>query len=244
MKNPIYLLLFCLLCGLQAAAQTGTPSGRYFVKLHTGEIITANKLQKKSPLFKASYFLLDDTLQFNPSTIAAYQDDEGYYARIEPGNTSEAFAKRILEGPRIDKFYSSRTTYDYGYGYSPYGYGMPRNSRRRIYYFSKDDGPLYLLNIQNLEEALRDNEASMLLLNRHRREKRINTGVTIAGAGMMLAGTLISVNNSKNNIDGSYRVSPLMYAGAAVLGGQLVINLFQKDKLTQAMQVYNYQVQP
>lgn len=173
--------------------------------------------------------------------VAAYQNQDGYFARVEAGNSYDDFAKRILDGPRIDRFYTSRTTYDYGYGYSPYGYGMPRTSRKRIYFFSKDNGPLYLVNFENLEMALADNAASMEMLSRYRRDKVINTGVSIIGAGLLAAGTLTSINNSQSP-NGSIQVSPLMYAGVGVLGAQFVINLFQKDKLTQAMEVYNYQL--
>lgn len=173
--------------------------------------------------------------------VAAYQNEDGYFARVEAGNSYDDFAKRILDGPRIDKFYTSRTTYDYGYGYSPYGYGVPRSNRRRIYFFSKDEGPLYIMDYNNLQQALADNAASMDILNKYRRDKLINTGVTILGAGLLAAGALVSIDNS-NDPNAGVQVSPLMYAGVGVLGAQFVINLFQKDKLTQAMEVYNYQI--
>jgi hypothetical protein len=237
-KQFCLLLLLCLIAGLDAIAQNTKP---YFIKLQDGQVVQARKIQLKSPLFKSNYFLLDDSLRYSPAMISAFQNDDGYYARVEPGNSTEAFAKRILEGPRIEKFYTSRTTYD-SYGYSPYGYGygygMPRTSRKRIYYFSKDGGPLYHFNQENLEQALSDNAASVTLLQKYRREKIIGTGVTIVGAGLMALG----VANSQRTADGSVNLSPVLYAGAGVLGAQLVFNLFQKDKLTQAVQVYNYQV--
>ena len=238
MRKQLYLLLLCLTTTVGAVAQT---TQQYFIKLQTGEVVPARKIQLKSPLFKANYFLLDDTLRYSPAMISAYQNEDGYYARVEPGSHSEAFAKRILEGPRIDKFYSSRTTYDH-YGYSPYGYGYgygpPRTSRRRIYYFSKDDGPLYLYNYENLQMALSDNASSLLLLQKYKRDKYLNTGITVVGAGLMALGVI----NSQRTLDGNLKLSPMLYAGAGVLGAQFVINLFQKDKLTQAVQVYNYQL--
>lgn len=237
MKNRLYLLLLC--CLVYSFAAHAQSTQQYFIKLNNGEVITANRIQLKSPLFKSNYFLLDDSLSYSPALVVAYQNNDGYFARIEPGNHSDAFAKRILEGPRIDKFYTSRTTYD-GYSYSPYGYGYgpPRTSRRRVYYFSKDDGPLYLYNHENLEMALGDNASSMLLLQRYKREKFINTGVTIVGAGLMALGIV----NSQRTIDGDLKLSPVLYAGAGILGAQVVFNLFRKDKLMQAVQVYNYQV--
>ncbi|MDX5423336.1 MAG: hypothetical protein LPK14_13860 [Hymenobacteraceae bacterium] len=242
MRKSIYLLVFCLMLGFTATAQyTQDRPGRYFIQLQNGQLVYADKIQLKSPIFKSNHFLLDDSLKYNPASVTAYQNQEGFYARVDYGNSYDAFAKRILDGPRIDKFYTSRTTYDYGYGYSPYGYGVPRTSRRRIYFFSKDNGPLYLVNYENLESALADNAASMDLLRKYRRDKLVNTGVTILGAGLLAAGAISSINDSQDPNTG-LRVSPLMYAGAGVLGAQFVINLFQKDKLTQAMEVYNYQL--
>ena len=243
MKRNLCFLLLCLLLGTSAAfAQTGeSRQGRYFLQLQNGEIVYANKLQLKSPLFKSNHFLVNDTLKYNPSMVAAYQNEDGFFARVEAGNSYDDFAKRILDGPRIDKFYTSRTMYDYGYGYSPYGYGIPRSSRKRIYFFSKDNGPLYILDYNNLQQALADNAASMDILNKYRRDKLINTGVTVLGAGLLAAGALVSIDNSNDPTTG-VKVSPLMYAGVGVLGAQFVINLFQKDKLTQAMEVYNYQI--
>ncbi|WP_025608578.1 hypothetical protein [Pontibacter actiniarum] len=241
-KNVLPLLL-CLLLGFSAAGQTGNGQGRYFVQLQNGQIIYANKLQYKSPIFKSNHFLLDDSLKYNPSAVAVFQNEDGFFARVDAGNSYDSFAKRITDGPRIDRFYTSRTTYDYGYGYSPYGYGGPRTSRKRIYFFSKDNGPLYLMDFDNLEMALSDNASSMALLSRYKKDKLINTGVSILGAGLLAVGAVKSINDSQE-VNGSteLNVSPLMYAGAGVLGAQLVINLFRKDKLAQAVEVYNYQL--
>ncbi|MCC9135743.1 hypothetical protein ACFSKU_17110 [Pontibacter silvestris] len=226
-------------------------TGRYFIQLQNGETYYANKLQYKSPIFKSNHFLLDDSIKINPSFVNVYENDEGFFARIDRGSSYDAFAKRVLDGPRIDKYYTSRTVYDNGYGYSPYGYGYggyspfgfgAGSSRRRIYFFSKDNGPLYELNYNNLSEVLSDNAASMALLNKHKRSRLVNTGVSIVGAGLLAAGAISSINTSQGGDGGGFRVSPAMYAGAGVLGLQFVVNLFQKDKLTQAMEVYNYQL--
>ncbi|RAU84319.1 hypothetical protein [Pontibacter arcticus] len=239
MKKTLYFILCCLLLSYTSFAQS-QQTGRYYIQLHNGQVIYADKLQYKSPVFRSNHFLLNDSLKYNPGAVVAFQDDEGYFARVEAGNSYESFAKRLLDGPRIDRFYTSRATYDYsGYGYGPYGYGGPRTSRRRIYFFSKDDGPLYVLNYENLQEALADNAASMDLLGKYRKDKYINTGVSIVGAGLLAAGAITSFSSQGSGTN----ISPLMYAGAGILGVQMVINLFQKDKLTQAMEVYNYQIQ-
>lgn len=236
------MLPLCLLLAFAATAQTGTKP--FFVQLQDGRVFYADRIQYKSPIFKSSHFLLDDSLKFNPSMVSVFQNQDGYFARVEAGNSYDSFAKRLLDGPRIDRYYTTRTTYDYGYSPYSYGYGGPRTSRKRIYFFSKDDGPLYLMEYDNLEMALSDNASSMALLESYRKDKFINTGVSILGAGLLVAGGIKSINDSTTDAFGNtnLEISPLVYAGAGILGAQLVINLFRKDKLIQAVEVYNYQL--
>ncbi|MBF8963331.1 hypothetical protein I0P70_08745 [Pontibacter sp. FD36] len=247
MNKTIFALFVCLLFsfGLQAQEysqenyQPQRQKGRHFLQLRNGQVVYGNRVQYKSPLFKQDFFLVDDTLKYAPELVDVYQNNDGYFARVAAGNRFDAFAKRIMEGPRISKFFT--TTIDYAaMGYHPYGYGMPRTSRRRIYFFSKDNGPLMTFNQQNLEQALADNSSSMLLIQRHKREKTISTVMGIAGAGLLTYGLLSSSQSSTN--PNSVSVSPAVYAGAGLIAVPLVIQLFRKDKLTQAVDVYNYQV--
>lgn len=243
MNKSLYALLAAMLLCFSLQAQdydyTQQRQGRYFVKLRNGQVVYANKLQYKSPIFKQDFFLLDDSLKYSPEMVDVYQSDDGYFARVAAGNRFDSFAKRILEGPRISKFYT--TTIDYSaMGYNPYGYGMPRTSRRRIYFFSKDNGPLMTFDQNNLEQALADNASSMVLLQRHKRERVISTVMGIAGAGLLTVGILSSSQSASN--PNSVNISPAVYAGAGLIAIPLVMNLFRKDKLTQAVEVYNYQV--
>ena len=243
MNKSLYALLatmlFCFSLQAQDYDYTQQRQGRYFVKLRNGQVVYANKLQYKSPIFKQDFFLLDDSLKYSPEMVDVYQNDDGYFARVAAGNRFDSFAKRILEGPRISKFYT--TTIDYSaMGYNPYGYGMPRTSRRRIYFFSKDNGPLMTFDQNNLEQALADNASSMVLLQRHKRERVISTVMGIAGAGLLTVGILSSSQSTSN--PNSVNISPAVYAGAGLIAIPLVMNLFRKDKLTQAVEVYNYQV--
>lgn len=247
MNKTIFALFACLFLsfGLQAQEysqenyQPQRQKGRQFLQLRNGQVVYGNKVQYKSPIFKQDFFLVDDTLKYSPELVDVYQNSDGYFARVAAGNRFDSFAKRIMEGPRVSKFYT--TTIDYAaMGYSPYGYGMPRTSRRRIYFFSKDNGPLMTFNQQNLEQALADNASSMVLIQRHKREKTISTVVGIAGAGLLTYGLLSSSQSSTN--PNSVNVSPAVYAGAGLIAVPLVIQLFRKDKLTQAVDVYNYQV--
>ncbi|TXK51993.1 hypothetical protein FVR03_02620 [Pontibacter qinzhouensis] len=239
LKNILCLGFLLLVISLKVEAQStlGQPR-QYFVQLRNGEVVYANKVQIKSPIFKSDYFLLDDSLQYNIEIVDTYQNNQGYFTRIAPGSNTDAFAKRISEGPRLSKFYSTRNYYNYGaYGY---GMGMPGHSRRRLYYFSKDYGPLYEYNYNNLQQALSDNASSMALLKQYRRNKIIHTGMSIAGAGVLAYGAISSANSSQNG--GVPSISPAVYGGAALIVTPFIIQLFQKDKLQQAMEVYNYEI--
>ncbi|PKV67300.1 hypothetical protein [Pontibacter ramchanderi] len=247
MNKTIFALFASLLLsfGLHAQEysqenyQPQRQQGRHFLQLRNGQVVYGNRVQYKSPLFKQDFFLVDDTLKYAPELVDVYQNNDGYFARVAAGNRFDSFAKRIMEGPRISKFFT--TTIDYAaMGYHPYGYGMPRTSRRRIYFFSKDNGPLMMFNQQNLEQALADNASSMVLIQRHKRERTISTVVGIAGAGLLTYGLLSSSQSSTN--PNSVNVSPAVYAGAGLIVVPLAIQLFRKDKLTQAVDVYNYQV--
>lgn len=239
-KTLFALIAGLLLCfSLQAQEYSQQRQGRYFIQLRNGEVVYANKLQYKSPIFKQDFFLLDDSLRYSPELVNVYQSSDGYFARVAAGNRFDAFAKRILEGPRVSKFYT--TTVDYAaMGYHPYGYGMPRTSRRRVYFFSKDNGPLMTFNQDNLEQALSDNASSLVLIQRHKRERVISTVMGIAGAGLLTVGVLSSSQSTTN--PNTVNISPMVYAGAGLIAVPLVIQLFRKDKLTQAVEVYNYQV--
>ncbi|MFD2246812.1 hypothetical protein [Pontibacter ruber] len=237
MTKLFSLILLGLSLCLSAQAQ-GYQDRRHFIQLYDGQTVFANKVQYKSPLFKGNYFLLDDSLKYNIEAVNVYQNKEGYFARVSSGGRYDDFAKRIIEGPRISKFYTTRTSYNYGY--SPYGYGMSTPSRRRVYYFSKDGGPLFSFNYENLQQALSDNASSMTLLQRHRRDRIIYTAMTVVGAGVTAAGVLSSVN--KRDEFGNTELSPAIYVGAGIIAVPVVIQLFRKDKLTQAVEVYNYQI--
>jgi hypothetical protein len=247
MNKTIIALLVGLLLSLSLQAQEYSienyqqprQQGKYFIQLRNGQVVYANRVQYKSPIFKQDFFLLDDSLKYAPELVDVYQNNDGYFARVAAGNRFDSFAKRISEGPRVSKFFT--TTIDYSaMGFHPYGYGMPHSNRRRIYFFSKDNGPLMTFNQQNLEQALSDNASSMVLIQRHKRERVVSTVMGIAGAGLLTYGLLSSSQSTTN--PNTVNISPMVYAGAGLIAVPLVIQLFRKDKLTQAIDVYNYQV--
>lgn len=248
MKN--LLILFCLCCfPYFASAQNGNDNRAHFVGLNNGEKVYARRVQLKSPLLKSNYFLLDDSIRFSVSAVKYYQNDNGFFLKIADPYGRDDFAERVVSG-RISKYFISRTSYNnyYGPGYGGYGgyggwgYGGlgwgGGPSRRNIYFFTKDDGDLQSYNYNNLREALADNPGSLEVLDQYRKSRYIENGVSLVGAGLLIYGLTQSFNMTGTNNNSG--LSPTVYAGAAVISIPLITGLFKKDKLTQAIELYNY----
>ncbi|WP_207433466.1 hypothetical protein [Sabulibacter ruber] len=251
MKKLYFLVFFCwaaVECAWSQGVSTGQP---YFIELHNGQRVYASKLQFKSPVFKQNFFLLDDSLKYAPDAVKVFQSQEGYFARVNAGRRFSDFAQRESVG-RVSTYFVYRTDYNsyapgigigmggyggYGYGmggYGGYGYGYP--TQRRVYYFSKDNGPLEPLTYKNLRAALSDNPGSVESLQNYKRGQNIQTGMYIAGAGLMLAGVQQQFRGGSSG--GS--VSPLLLVGAGITLLPQIIRLVKKDKLSEAIELYNY----
>ncbi|QHL88016.1 hypothetical protein GU926_11480 [Nibribacter ruber] len=239
--------LFFLILVAWAATQTARAQDmgqRYFIELMTGERIYAHKIQFKSPLFKQNYFLLDDSLQYTPDRVRYFQNQEGYFARLNTtGRRFGDFAQRESAG-KISTYFVYRTDYNYspgvgvgmgGVGMGGYGYGYP--TQRRVYYFSKENGPLEPLSYKNLRVALSDNPGSMESLQKYKRGQNIQLGMYIAGGGLMLAGLQ---QQFRSTPEGGSKISPLFFVGLGVSLLPQVIRLVKKDQLSEAIELYNY----
>lgn len=240
MKKYFFILLLSVLyvtAWAQIAPNTIQEPGM-FIGLNNGQRVYARKLQLKSPVFKKSFVLVNDSAQYDMAAVEYFQNEDGFYSRITNGRRSD-FAKRVSVG-RISKFYTSKTSYD-GYSpgmYGPYGYGgysMP--TTRRVYYFSKEGGPLEDLNYQNLRRSLTENAGSMELLEKYQRGKRIETALTVAGVGVFVYGM---VNSLKGPAVGVRRADPTLYLGLGLAAIPWVLQLFKKDHLKEAIELYNY----
>jgi hypothetical protein len=243
MKKLFFLLLLAWATTESAWAQD--MSKPYFIELMTGERIYARRIQFKSPLFKQNYFLLDDSLQYTPERVRYYQTQDGFFARLNAtGRRHSDFAQRETSG-KISTYFTYRTDYS---GYAPgvgvgmggigvggYGYGYP--TQRRVYYFSKENGPLEPLSYKNLRVALSDNPGSMESLQKYKTGQNIQLGMYIVGGGLLVAGAL---QQFKSSPDGSSRISPLFYVGLGVTLLPQVIRLVKKDQLSEAIELYNY----
>jgi hypothetical protein len=244
MKYPLFFLLLLTIPYFSVAQVTSEQDARAnFVGLQNGQRVYAKRVQLKSPLLKSNYFLLDDTTRFSVSAVRYYQNENGFFLKIlDPLGGREDFARRLMSG-RISKYYTTRTTYDNfsrpGFGYGGWNtFGAP--TRRDIYFFTKDEGDIQLFTFENLREALSDNPGSLELLARYRKQRYVDTGLSIAGAAILLYGVTQSLNTS-SSATGGFNLSPVVYVGAAVISLPWLTGLFRKDKLTQAVELYNFQ---
>ncbi|PSR55203.1 hypothetical protein AHMF7605_17665 [Adhaeribacter arboris] len=242
MKKYLLLLLLGLFSPFSwgQIAPTDIQEPGLFIGLNNGQRVYARKLQIKSPLFKKTFVLINDSAQYDMSNVQYFQDEEGFYTRISNNKRSD-FAKRVSVG-KISKFYTSKTSYDnyypgmYGYGYGGYGYGMP--STRQVYYFSKDGGPLADMNYQNLRQALNDNPGSLEVLEKYRRSKRVETGLTVAGSGIFIYGLINSLKAPATGV--VQRADPTLYLGLGLAAIPWAMHFFRKDHLNEAIELYNY----
>jgi hypothetical protein len=244
-----YRFLLALLLLLPFFSPGQTPDAddprSQFVGLNNGQRVYAKRVQIKSPLLKSNYFLLDDSIRFATEAVKYYQNEDGFFLKISDPYGRDDFAERLISG-RISKYYISKTYYNNmygpGYGYGGYGgfggYGWGGPSRRNIYFFSKDDGPLQSYSFNNLVEAMSDNQGSVAMLERYRTGKRIENGVSLVGAGLLIYGFTQSFRQSSNLGPGG--LSPAVYAGGVMISIPWITGLFKKDRLTQAIELYNY----
>ncbi|WP_225987815.1 hypothetical protein [Rufibacter sp. LB8] len=225
------------------AQEIGTSSGTpYYVELHNGERVYASKIQYRSPVFKQNFFQLDDSLKYAPESVKYFYNQDGFFARLNAGRRYSDFAQRERAG-KVSTYFVLRTEYNsmgpgFGMGMGGVGVGMGGGygypSQRRVYYFSKDDGPLEPMNYRNLRTALADNPGSLESLQQYKRGQNIQTAAYVLGAGLIFAGLQ---QQFKGNGGGT---SPLLFVGLGVTLLPTLINFGKKDRLTEAIEVYNF----
>ncbi|WP_193553982.1 hypothetical protein [Rufibacter latericius] len=251
-KKLYFLVFFCWAAAECSWAQSSevTSGQPYFIELHNGQRVYAQKLQFKSPVFKQNFFLLDDSLKYAPETVKYFQSNEGFFARVDAGRRFSNFAQREQAG-RVSTYFVYRTDYNsYGPGigigmggYGMGGYGMGGYggyggypSQRRVYYFQKEKEPLQPLTYRNLRAALSDNPGSLESLQDYKRGQNIQTGFYVAGAGLMIAGATQQFRGSSSGSS----VSPLLLVGLGVSLLPQIFRLVRKDRLSEAIEIYNY----
>jgi hypothetical protein len=242
MKNQFYLffaLLFLSTLNIIAQQDTSTysidrsVSGSRLI-LNNGKTIWG-KAELKDPFSAKDYILFNDSLKFDAKDVLAFENDEGYFARVE--NTND-FAKRIEKG-KIDLYV------EYSYHFAPgisHTYAHPGGSSTmftpggfsstRYEYFSKDGSPVRDASYSNLSEALKDNEESLSYLRSHRTLSYFKWGSVIAGAA------IIAVQLAKMDKETPPSFGGIIL-GAAVINLSWIFHFNQAGKIEKAIEVYN-----
>jgi hypothetical protein len=222
------------------------------IGLKNGMIYSAIDVKKENSRFGHSYLLLDGWKRFELSEIRFYEDATGHYVRTTlPNSSREAVFRRETTG-RISLYsmpHSSRSRFDSetssfdnsGYSFwafeTSYGglnnYSYSGYSYVKTGYFSKDNGLMQKITINNLIVATQDNAEAQKLLLRSCRNQRIMLASYVVGGGLLAVGLFQSLR------PGIAQTSPLVYAAIPVLIVPIVLLSKQASRQRQAIALYN-----
>lgn len=205
-----------------------------FIELENGNIITGQKIEFRSPAFKASYLLVDDKDKYELSTVRIYQIHGHYYKKMQPpGFLSESFFLRTAHG-RIDAYSKASTTY-----VSNANGGMTTMSNRWDYY-SKDDGPLKKMRYRFLKKELTESAEAMKVIKKIKTLRYVSAGLYVGGSALIVSGiasTASSTDKSKSSgIPGG------VIAGALTFTVNMILLNTKRNMLTDAIDAYNTEI--
>lgn len=215
----------------------------FLIGLSDGTTLYPTTLKYKTPAFGESHLLINKEQKITLDQVRFYQDDSGYYVfdRIDGNNRTRL--KREMEG-RINTFSRMVSTYTPGVGVpgSP-GATMGTFSSSKVEYYQKGNGNIREINYENLRGALADNQASMAKLEKVKSLKRLNTYAYVGGGALLVAGLVHMGNLNKTEgpppYDATMKFSPMVFIGAAALTIPLFTGKSKREKLREAIEVYN-----
>lgn len=215
-------------------------SKKSFVEKKDGTIIEANQAVLRAPLFKKSTIELDNNVKIPTKEIEAFQDNEGYYRRVEG-----SFAPRIKKG-LINMYRSTETYQEFNSNMGQGNAGSWRTRTRVIYHLQKgDSASVVRFTPAVTKQYVQDYAPAMEFINVYEVNRKksktwalINTTATIGG--LVLLGTAGVKNDN---------VTTAGYAGVGLFLGGLAngfVNKIRKAKnyknLELAIDEYNGQV--
>ena len=231
--NKLFLLLSVLL--YITLPFTNAQEYKSYIKLRNGQTIFG-KVEYKSPFLGTPYILMDDSKEYSFDDILLYQNEEGYFRRVD--STDNYFAERIVEG-KIDLYKKTFDFYSPGYVMSTPGpggmsistFGGGYSYSIEFDYFSKNNGDLLEASYGNLLEALADNNESISHLKTYNTLRYVTYGLIGSGVALLIAGLATSTKEKPN--------FGLMIVGGVVGLSSWIPHLIGKDEYNQAIEVYN-----
>lgn len=203
-------------------------SGQNFVITKDGNKINSSEVKEKSPLFSKSVLKLDDGTKVPVRDVMAYQNDAGYYARL---NNTGGLLKRVHKGT-IDIYEKVSVTYN-APTYRTNGIGMGGwsggGSTTRIDYYLKkglngEPVAMFPSNGKEILSLVSDYAPSAdLMMAFNKKRKQLQT-ISYINWGL-IGGGLVMIFASKSDA--------MMYTGGGLLFGGMVsglVNIIRKGK--------------
>jgi hypothetical protein len=205
-----------------------------FIKLKSGETISG-KVEYEKPFLGSPYILLDDSIEYQLDKVQLYQNDDGYFCRVN--NRTNDFAERIMKG-KITLYRESITYFSPGQSMSfqtPGGthsfYTAGSFSSMDFDYFSKGDGDIVEASYSNLYSALSDNEISLRHLKTFNTLNYVQWGLIGGGIALLLTGVATSSKDKPN--------FGLMIVGGVLGLSSWIPHFIAKSEYKKAIEVYN-----
>ncbi len=244
MKTKVQLIIsVVILLTVQLIAQvdsTATENDSSKVKeylvLESGKLVYGKIDFNKGVFSGSDYFMLDDSTRYEATDVKAFQDEEGYFAKVFE---EDDFVKRESKG-KLD-LYSGR---GHGYvggtpitSYGPNGvvttYTPSYGVSTTISYFSKNGGKVLVADYDNLKDALKDNAKSMELLNEWKTLQYVKYGAAVVALGLVASSFIGVDENTKPNFG-------LAITGAVIGNlGYYIPGIMQSGKIQKSIKVYN-----
>jgi hypothetical protein len=218
-------------------------AGQNFVVTRDGNKINSDEVKERSPLFSKSILKLDDGTKIPVKEVVAYQNGEGYFARL---NNTGGLLKRVHKGS-LDIYQKISVTYN-APTYSTNSIGMGRwsgggSTTKVAYYLKKGvNGEAVLMHGSNgrkIFDLVSDHTPSAELMERfNKKRKQLTTISYINWAGA--AGGLVMIFAARGPGSGTATAGGGLLFGSMISG---LVNMIRKgnnyNRMFEAIAEYN-----
>lgn len=224
--RPIFIglvLATSLLFPVASAAQASEVAGPYIV-FESGKMVSGDLRFSRSSLERNLLSL--NEIDYRLSDILFFWDGRDYF-----GRTPSNLVLRRVEAGRVDLFADFKWTNAAGIE-EPSGKRVPIGPRFvRKGYYSSLRAPLRRVTESNLRKDLQSNEASMALLDQHKRLSSIELGLVVGGT--VATGAALIVSKPSRSIP------PSVVPGILIVASALVPHYLKRHKLLDAIREFN-----
>lgn len=216
-----------------------------FVEKTDGQIIQADEVKLRSPLFGKSTIELNQETKIPLKEVAAYQNEYAYFRKTPAG-----FAPRFKKG-LINMYVGTQTYTEFQSPSTNGGFGGTRTRTRYVYYIQKGNtGKVESFDPNIVESYVSDYAPAMEFMDVFRQTQKKASMWSIINTSAVFGGIILAATAgiSKNSA-GKEEVNALGYGGVGLFLGGIVngfVNKIRKGKNYQnlefAIDAYNGQV--